>query len=584
VKLQKTQRIWLGSLTLALVLAVAVTLPGLFGARGAAAGTTVQMDVDCDATTAVVDHVCNIDVGSTALIPIAVVVSNFTNATVNLGSFNLDLFNPNATADGIGPSTPNPGAGLTNGDWIAGCAGGGQLPDNGTGPAGTTTSFISCITQAGNQSIASGASLQAVTEDFTDNVTTAQDIILTLSNAAAADDVGGPLMSCDPASPPPTPPTGIVVGPCSPATLKFAAPATATSTNTAPAATSTATATATKTPTNTATATATKTSTATATATATKTSTATATATKTNTATATATNTQGPSPTSTNTPTVTNTATATATRTSTNTPTETATATATYTATPPGYAPPGSGPVAVGGGDGVTGGATLFGVVTQGGTVSITTSATPVDPKPSGFLLVGQVMDVTTTATFTFPITICFGYDPTDVTDQSALKLYHSNGAGGWDDVTQSPAVAPNIPNPNTTTHVICGSVSSLSPFIVVQPSCTGSEQQEIICPTPTPKPASSGGGSTPKTHTPVPTSTQLAATATAPPPPPAATATPVSAVLGGNKSPRKGPIGLPDTGQGGANDAHGYTLAVLVLLLTAGGLASAAAYRQRHR
>jgi hypothetical protein len=70
-------------------------------------------------------------------------------------------------------------------------------------------------------------------------VVAVQSIILTLSNVAAADDVGGPLASCDPTSPPPTDPTGIVVGPCFPATLNFVIPPTATATNTALPATAT---------------------------------------------------------------------------------------------------------------------------------------------------------------------------------------------------------------------------------------------------------------------------------------------------------------------------------------------------------
>jgi hypothetical protein len=76
-----------------------------------------------------------------------------------------------------------------------------------------------------------------------------------------------------------------------------------------------------------------------------------------------------------------------------------------------------------------------------------------------------------------------------------------------------------------------------------------------------------------------VPTSTQAPApTATRP----GQASTPAGAVLGGSRSPRIGPIGLPDTGHGTANETQSYVLAVLVLLLTTGGLASAAAYRQR--
>ena len=456
MKLQKTQRIWIGGLTLALVLAVSVTLPGLFTTRSAGAVLAVspQMAIDCDTVTAGIQISCDIAASSTAPINIEIVASNLTGTATTLAAFAFDLFNPQcvsapagacttansaSAAGGIAPSgVPQPGSGLTVSDWATGCAFTGQTANTSTGATGTSTSFIGCFTSIGTQTIADGGSLVAAKETFTDNVTDATSIILTLSNLVVGDDNQVTTLQCNPAALPPADPTGNVNGLCFPATLHFTVP---------PTITPTSTQTLTNTPGPTATNTATPTMTNTATATATSTNTTTPTVTNTATATATATLTSVPTATNTatNTATVTNTATATAT--GTNTPTATATSTSTATAT-------------------------------------ATATATP-----------------------------C--------------------GEGG--------------------------------------------------CPTATNTPVSSGvGGSKTHTPTPVATSTQApAATATTRP---AATATKVSAVLGGNQGPRKGPIGLPDTGQGGANATQSYTLAVLVLLLTAGGLASAAAYRQRRR
>lgn len=69
--------------------------------------------------------------------------------------------------------------------------------------------------------------------------------------------------------------------------------------------------------------------------------------------------------------------------------------------------------------------------------------------------------DIDTTATFSGAITVCLGYDPGLFPDPAAIRLLHHDGVA-WVDVTFS-----NDP----VNGVICGIVTSLSPFAIVPPA-----------------------------------------------------------------------------------------------------------------
>ena len=226
--------------------------------HGPTAFANMQFEVDCDTLTVGVQNSCTIDPTSVAPIPVEVVASNWTGLPQTLGAFAFDLFNPSAAS--ITPGIPQPGSGLTVADWAANCAFGGQVANTGTGPAGSTTSFIGCFTSTGGQTMANGASLVAAKETYADLVVAPTSVILTLSNVVSGDDNSVPFAPCNPSSNPPVDPTGIVSGPCFPATLNFAfPPPTFTPTTAPPTNTPTPTNTPlpTNTPTNTPTATAT---------------------------------------------------------------------------------------------------------------------------------------------------------------------------------------------------------------------------------------------------------------------------------------------------------------------------------------
>lgn len=114
-----------------------------------------------------------------------------------------------------------------------------------------------------------------------------------------------------------------------------------------------------------------------------------------------------------------------------------------------------------GAGTGSSGGVTVtYSAVTGAGTTSVSTSSSPSQGSaPSGYVTHGAFFDASTTATFTGAVTLCF--TPTAGSVDSSTKLLHYQ-SGAWADVTTSV---------DTATDSVCGSVTSLSPFAIVDPS-----------------------------------------------------------------------------------------------------------------
>jgi Tol biopolymer transport system component len=102
-----------------------------------------------------------------------------------------------------------------------------------------------------------------------------------------------------------------------------------------------------------------------------------------------------------------------------------------------------------------------FAQVTAAGTTTLTTSSQGTAP-PQDFQLGSPPVyyELQTTATFTGLITICINYSGTTFAGTRNLRLFHGGAGGTWMDVTTTT---------NPATNTICGSVSSLSPFIVAQ-------------------------------------------------------------------------------------------------------------------
>ncbi len=105
-----------------------------------------------------------------------------------------------------------------------------------------------------------------------------------------------------------------------------------------------------------------------------------------------------------------------------------------------------------------------FATVTQAGTTSLTTSATGPTP-PANFAVLGTYYNLKTTALFVPPATVCITY-----TGSVAPRLEHFEN-GVWVDRTTTV---------DTVTKVVCGDVTSLSPFaLLVRTAPPTLDQQE---------------------------------------------------------------------------------------------------------
>lgn len=99
-----------------------------------------------------------------------------------------------------------------------------------------------------------------------------------------------------------------------------------------------------------------------------------------------------------------------------------------------------------------------------------TTSTAGGPPPPTGFQIDGLVYDLSTTATFTGPITVCLPYSPT--TNPVPL-IYH------FEDVPP-PAWVDRTTSFDPVNRIVCGIVSSLSPFAVLAPIDVTQQLQDL--------------------------------------------------------------------------------------------------------
>ena len=116
--------------------------------------------------------------------------------------------------------------------------------------------------------------------------------------------------------------------------------------------------------------------------------------------------------------------------------------------------------VDLGGGAGAAGGISVtFSQVTGTGNTVLTSSGS-CPAVPSGFALGTPAVcdDVTTTAAYSPPVQVCINYSGISF-GSGPIALLHDEG-GTWVDVTTSV---------DSTNHVVCGNVNSLSPFVVAE-------------------------------------------------------------------------------------------------------------------
>lgn len=105
-----------------------------------------------------------------------------------------------------------------------------------------------------------------------------------------------------------------------------------------------------------------------------------------------------------------------------------------------------------------------FDSVAQSGTTGVTKQAFggALEPVPPGFTF-GQpptYFDITTTAVFAGSIEVCISYADVDYGITVGIKLFHSEN-GVWNDIT--------VPPVDTANKIVCGVVTSLSPFVILK-------------------------------------------------------------------------------------------------------------------
>ena len=101
-----------------------------------------------------------------------------------------------------------------------------------------------------------------------------------------------------------------------------------------------------------------------------------------------------------------------------------------------------------------------FSQIRTPGVTSLTTSAGGL-PPPTGFALGDPPVyfELTTTAEFSGPITVCIDYSELTFQKENGLRLYHLEN-GRWQDRTVSL---------DTTNKIVCAEVDSLSPFVIFE-------------------------------------------------------------------------------------------------------------------
>src|SRR2546422_827769 len=104
---------------------------------------------------------------------------------------------------------------------------------------------------------------------------------------------------------------------------------------------------------------------------------------------------------------------------------------------------------------------TFADVTPAGNTTLCTSHAGPSPPTPSGFKLgtPPTYYDLTTTASFSGDVTVCINYNTITFNNVAILKLFHFVDPN-WGDATVSL---------DTATQIICGRVTSLSPFAIFE-------------------------------------------------------------------------------------------------------------------
>lgn len=123
-----------------------------------------------------------------------------------------------------------------------------------------------------------------------------------------------------------------------------------------------------------------------------------------------------------------------------------------------------------------------FSQVTTGGTASLTTSAAG-PPPPAGFKFGNPPVyyEISTSAAYTGPVSLCIDYTGISFGNESNLRLLHYEN-GVWVNITTSV---------NPATNLLCGSTASFSPFTIMEEEALAPAVSNVTL-TPNPGPLGS--------------------------------------------------------------------------------------------
>lgn len=103
----------------------------------------------------------------------------------------------------------------------------------------------------------------------------------------------------------------------------------------------------------------------------------------------------------------------------------------------------------------------IFGTVTTEGTITLINLAeNPAGALPDNFEVVGFLMDITTTAIYSGPLTLALNYNESGISNESDLRLFRWNGTI-WEDITTSV---------ETDNNIIYADTPTLSTFFIGKP------------------------------------------------------------------------------------------------------------------
>ena len=108
---------------------------------------------------------------------------------------------------------------------------------------------------------------------------------------------------------------------------------------------------------------------------------------------------------------------------------------------------------------------TYASVTADGFTSAIPINSDSAGPAPDGYTITGPAYDITTSATYTAPVNVCFNLPSiTDQTTFSHLKVLH-----GETDANNQMVLVDRTTGLDFASRTLCSSVSSLSPFVIAQ-------------------------------------------------------------------------------------------------------------------